>query len=173
MRKVLLTATFVVALATMATAQKLGPVHTETAGGWSIAPPDGWTFEHNAKKLPVFWGPEIDKLTANLNVGTAQNDMTFEKLRETWIAYAPTHPQNLGVDSTTVESSTAMKAGELKGFRVILVSKKGDQTFRSIQYVLSKDEKKLYVLTFTALNADRVTNDVLFEASAKSFKLLQ
>ena len=143
----------------------LGTRHSETNGGFSICPPAGWTLkEYPHMKFQAIVGPTARDFAPNVNIVDESSSGTLR-------AYVSANVELLGRAFQSFKNlgQTEFKtASGWRGFRLTTESDQGGRRLRQIFYFFDgKDGKKL-VFTCSAIAADGIVNDAMFDACLTS-----
>lgn len=147
--------------------------HVEAAGGFSICPPEGWAVEEadEGQKYKKFFAAAANNFRANLNFRDETSAMTLPEYADASIKYVLANSPKIGTDSTSLVGKTDIATTDgLPGKKVIFFSIYKGLSIRSTIYMFSGKNELKILLTFTSLDADKASDEKLFDAIAKSFK---
>jgi hypothetical protein len=154
-------------------AQDSCPRHVETGGGFSICVPIGWKVEaREGQKFKLVFAPRGERFTPNLNFRDDNDSRLLDDYATAGIDYLLEHYKDVGADTVKLlKREPITTAAGVSGVKVTLRSEFKGLLVRSLQYYFDgKDDQKV-IMTATALEADQVTLDPIFDQAAKSFRV--
>ena len=147
--------------------------HVETGGGFSICVPLGWKVEaREGQKFKLVFGPPGQRFTPNLNFRDHNDSTLIDDYATAGIDYLLEHYKDVGADSLKLlkREPFTTAAGD-SGVKVTLRSEFKGLLVRSLQYYFNGKGDQKVIMTATALEADQVTLDPIFDQAAKSFRI--
>jgi hypothetical protein len=141
--------------------------HTETGGGFSFIPPDGWTVkEFPGLKFKIAVGPAAAEFAPNINVVDEADDGKLDDYVKRNVAAL----QKVFKKGRLVKQEQFKTAAGLESARVIFEHEQQGKLLRQTFYFFDKGKTK-FVVTCTALAEGGEKLDPVFEASLKTFRI--
>lgn len=174
MRRTLIGVAFVLACALNCAAQESSCQRAmETAGGFSMCAPEGWTVEtREGAKYKMLFGPHDTTFVPNINIKDEANPMSLADFVTAGIKSITESSEKLGATSIKlVDRSDFVTDSKLAGVRVSFSVLYKGMTIRSIQYIFNGKADQKLVVTGTSLEANKETTDPILDRAVKTFRL--
>jgi len=174
MKKLLISAAFVVVLTFTGVAQEGAcQRHSESAGGFSICQPEGWSVvQREGQKYKIVFGPRGETFTPNINFKEEANSAALADYVASSLKVILENYEKFGATGVKVIDQADFKTDSgAPGIRVSLSTIFKGLTIRTIQYYLEGNPGQKLIVTGTSLEADQNTNDKVFDRAARSFRL--
>jgi hypothetical protein len=140
--------------------------HIDEAGGFSFAPPDGWTARpFPGMKFKVVAGPVASGFAPNIVVTDEPFGGSVDEYVQQSLRVGPRVLKNLRV----VSQDPFRTASGLQGMRVAIEHDMNGKRLRQLQYIFDRARTK-YVLTCSVLAADGDARDATFDDCMKTFR---
>lgn len=147
----------------------VGTRHSETAGGYSLQPPQGWIFHAlPGMKYEFAFGPANNGFSPNINV---VDEMYRGSLKD-YVSLSKASLQKLFVEYKLQGQSHFVTSSGINGEKIITTSLQQKVRLRQIFYFLPDGKDKYFVITCSALASGGGALDASFEESVKSFTFL-
>jgi hypothetical protein len=145
----------------------------EKEGGISYCAPLNWTVTKEAgEKYQTIFGETVNGLTPNMNI----KDETAKAALSDYVELSNKNilagVKEIGATSIKLESQSDFAATSMRGFKVVWQVNVNGIKVRSVQYYFSGKNDRKYVITGTALAADKEVMDSVFDKSMKTFELI-
>jgi len=157
-----------------AIAQSTCTRHVESAGRFSYCPPAGWAVKDSASGGPYksFFTPDGAAVRANMNVKESATTLALNDFMASELMILLADNETAGGDTRKIIGWTQFTTdSNIKGSRVVYETTYKGVLLRMVQYVLDFPGKKL-VITGTALMSNKDTIAKVFDAVAKTVKLI-
>ena len=149
-------------------AADVGKRHKETAGGFSLCPPQGWTVRTlPGMKYSIVAGPASKGFAPNINVVDETAEMALA-------AYVDANTRLLSKafkGYKELSKSEFKTTSGLKGTRLLIQSNQDGTLLRQAFYFFAGTGDKKFVVTCSALASGGEAIDEVFEGSLKTFVL--
>jgi hypothetical protein len=141
--------------------------HVEKAGGFSLIPPEEWQVrEFPGLKFKILMGPPAAGFAPNINVV----DEAFEGTLETYVKNTvAVLPKAFKKKFKLLKQEEFKTTAGLAGSRLVVENEQQDNLMRQTFYIFAGD-KRMFVVTCTALADGGEKHDMTFEGSLKTFR---
>lgn len=140
--------------------------HTETAGGFSFIPPEGWKIrDFPGRKFKVVVGPANEGFAPNINIV----DESFDGSLEDYVKANLNALPKVLKKYRFIKQDDFVTAAGLKGVRVIVESEQNSRLLRQSFYFFSKKNTK-FVITCSASAEEGDKLAPVFDGSMKTFR---
>ncbi len=140
--------------------------HIETAGGFSLIPPDKWTLkDFAASKYQVIYGPIESAFATNINI-------VDESYRGSLPEYADANlaaVEKAFKKFQLIEQGDFVTNGGIPGKRLTVQNEQNGTMLRQVFYLFGNGSKK-YVVTATTLSKNGTKFSATFDECAKTFQ---
>ena len=145
---------------------------SEPVGGFSFCVPEGWSIKaRENEKYRALFAPAVDNFTANINFKDEESRLALANYVGSSIKTIVNSAAKLEASSIKLVGWTDFATtGGLNGNRVVFETEYKGMLIRTVQFYLDGGERK-FVLTGTCMVKDKDKFDVVFESTAKSFRL--
>jgi hypothetical protein len=147
-----------------------GLEYSDTALGFGINPPEGWTTDENDQYSSVrFYGPVINDYTMNLGISAPENYAQGTTLTSL-IEDMKTEYPNVFTDYVFV-SSNSITINGMNAYDFIYTFTMGVYELKQVQYIVEKGGKAS-IITYTAAQDDFDDYISIVEESVNSFTIV-
>ena len=172
MKKLLIAAFILCALALDASAQEVRNRLVEKEGGFSYCLPEGWTaVEKPELRYKTIFGPRNGVFTPNINLRDEADDGSLDVYVAGSLKLILSNYKEVGATSVQVLAQSNFRTTSgLRAIKVTLSTEYKGLNIRTQQYYFGNDETDKLVVTCTALETESATLDPVFDNVMKSFK---
>jgi hypothetical protein len=148
---------------------------TESAGGFSMCVPDGWTAESREnEKYKMIFGPRGGTFTPNINFKNEAKSSPLADYVTANVKNILENTEKLGATSIRlVDRSDFVTDSKLAGVRASFSVLYKGIVIRTIQYYFNGKEGQKLAITATSLEINRETLDPVFDRAMRTFRLEQ
>lgn len=144
----------------------------EKDGGFSFCAPLNWTVSREAgEKYQTIAGETVNGVSPNMNIKDEVSKIMLSDYVAASIKNILADVKKIGASSIKLESQSDFAAASMRGFKVVWQVDVNGIKIRSIQYFFSGKNDRKYIVTGTALEADKEVTDSIFDKSVKTFEL--
>jgi hypothetical protein len=142
--------------------------YSNTAYGFSMTPPSGWTVNEGVSGTVVmFVGPVIPETGGNININVVAGN-TNETLSEAISSIKASYPTDFTNFSEVSESSRTI--GGMNAYEIVYTWSQGGNDFEDKQVFFVQSGQD-FIITCTALPTNYATYSSTFEQSIQTFQL--
>jgi hypothetical protein len=172
MKKVIMSAAFILLLVVAWFAQETCTRHHEAAGGFSYCPPPGWSVRDSSTgPHKSFFTPSTSSFRANFNVKTETTSLGHDAYMSAALQTLLGGNESRGAEARKIIGWTKFRTdSNITGSRMEYETLYKGSLIRTIQIILDLPGKKL-LITGTTFVADKDVTDKIFDGVARTLVL--